>query len=329
MFSADLKLLILRQTRDLQVMIFWFPYTIAETGEIPPSMKTKSKEQTPGANNGFPLISNRKLLALYSTMLKCRMIEERIRILLKQSKFTGNGYTALGQEAAAAGVAIDLLPEDTVSAFPSDLIPLFIKGLPLEKLFARLFSAISPSTTIAAQLHIATGAALANKTRKNNKIAVAFCSRECTSHSSWEEALKFAGVHALPILFVFRSTLPAQPASPDPHTKTRRILMKTKAYSFPTITVEGNDAVAVYRVASEAIAHARKGDGPTLIECQRWQADDPLLNMEKYLIRKGLFSEEFKRQVAAGFRKELDAAIERGGKTSSAPLIAVVKREAE
>ena len=86
--------------------------------------------------------------------------------------------------------------------------------------------------------------------------------------------------------------------------------MKTKACSFPVIAVDGNDAVAVYRVASEAIAHARKGDGPTLIECIRTKAGDPLLNMEKYLVRKGLFSEEFKRKVAAGCSEKLDAALQ-------------------
>jgi TPP-dependent pyruvate/acetoin dehydrogenase alpha subunit len=133
--------------------------------------------------------------------------------------------------------------------------------------------------------------------------------------------LKFAGVHTLPILFVSQSTPPTEPSLLDPQINARRIPLKTKAYSFPTITVEGNDAVAVYRVASEAIAHARKGDGPTLIECQRWQVGDPLLNMEKYLIRKGLFNEECKWQVAAGFSKELDSAIELTEKTSSAPLI--------
>jgi TPP-dependent pyruvate/acetoin dehydrogenase alpha subunit len=73
--------------------------------------------------------------------------------------------------------------------------------------------------------------------------------------------------------------------------------------------VEGIDAVAVYRVACEAIAHARKGDGPTLIVCQRWQEGDPLQNMENYLDRKGLFSEKFRRRVESGFLAKLDAAI--------------------
>ena len=276
-------------------------------------MMTKSKEQNTGTQNGFSLISNEKLLALYSTMLKCRMIEERAHTLFKPSKFNGNGYAAAGQEAATVGVAIDLLPEDTVRAFPSDFSSLFIKGLPLEKLFAHPFGAIAPASSIAEQLKLATGDAMACKANKNNGIAVFYCSGEYMYHGPWEESLKVAGMHRLPILFVSMSNLTF-----DPQNDGRRSKLKVKAYGFPVITVEGNDAVAVYRVASEAIAHARKGDGPILIECRCWQAGDPLLNMEKYLIRKGLFSEEFKRQVQAGFLEELDAAIEMGDKATAA-----------
>jgi TPP-dependent pyruvate/acetoin dehydrogenase alpha subunit len=290
-------------------------------------MMIKSKEKTPApaAKNGFSLISNEKLLELYSAMLKCRMIEERVRILFKQNTFTGNYDSPVGQEAAAVGVAIDLLPEDNIVPLSRDFIPCFIKGLPLEKLFARLFNVIPPPSTIAAQLNITTSVALVNKTKKNNKIAVAFSSRGSTPLSFWHEALNSAGVHTLPIIFVSQNILSPESVTPNPQTKTKHLPLKTKAYSFPSITVDGNDVVAVYRVASEAIAHARKGNGPTLIECKRWKANDPMLNMEKYLIRKGLFSEEFKRQVAAGFSKELDAAIKiaekfPSRKASSLPL---------
>jgi pyruvate dehydrogenase E1 component alpha subunit len=75
--------------------------------------------------------------------------------------------------------------------------------------------------------------------------------------------------------------------------------------------VDGNDVVAVYRVATESIAHARKGNGPTLIECmiERSKAHDPIRKMERYLKRKGLFSREMKFEVINGFTKHLDASI--------------------
>lgn len=275
---------------------------------------TKSKEKTSGTQNGFSLISNEKLLALYSAMLKCRMLQERAHALFKHSKFNGNGYAAAGQEAATVGVAIDLLPEDTVCAIPGDIIPLFIKGSPLKKLIAHRGDTINAFPDIAVQLKAATDAALANKTRENKRIVVALCNRECTGLSAWQGAMEFAGDNALPMLFVSRNTFSAETPAPDPQTKARGIPLKKRACGFPTINVDGNDAVAVYRVACEAIAHARKGDGPTLIECQSWMAGDgmvngdPLLNMEQYLMRKSLFSEKLKRHVADGFRKKLDVA---------------------
>ena len=272
-------------------------------------MAAKSNEQphaapSQPAQNGFSLISNDKLLQLYSTMLKSRMMAERIRILFKQNNFSANGSLVVGHEAAAVGVAIDLAPEDTVAPPPGDLIPCFINGLPLEKLFGGLFHPLAPSPGIAARLKIAADAAMANKLNKNNKISVAFSTGEPASLGPWHQALSFAGLHGLPMIFV---------------SWMKSIPLKTKACGFPAITVDGNDAVAVYRVASEAIAHARKGNGPTLIECQRWKAGDPILTMEKYLICKGLFSEGYKAEVAAAFNKELDAAIETAKKLSLHP----------
>jgi TPP-dependent pyruvate/acetoin dehydrogenase alpha subunit len=108
--------------------------------------------------------------------------------------------------------------------------------------------------------------------------------------------------------------------------------------AFPGITVDGNDVVAVYRVAQEAIARARRGQGPTLIECktyrwyghseidpakyrdpeevERWKAKDPIAGWRRYLTGKGLFTAEWKQEIVDGFNKELDAAIEIAEKSS-------------
>ncbi len=288
-------------------------------------MTVKSKENTvptstesQPAANGFSLISNEKLLHLYDTMVKCRMMEERIRILFKQKHFDGNGYSGLGQEAAAVGVAIDLLPEDTVAGSHGDFLTRFIQGVPLGNVMKSLYSGFASSSkfrSASAPLNTVTAAALANKTKRNKKIAVAFSSSASDSLDSWHAALNLAGHRELPILFICRNGLRAETASLRPTTKLPRGMVKETAvkaqrYGFPSIAVDGNDVVAVYRVASESIARARQGRGPTLIECKRWQADDPILNMEKYLTGKGLFTRALKRQIAGGFSRELDSAIE-------------------
>jgi TPP-dependent pyruvate/acetoin dehydrogenase alpha subunit len=112
-------------------------------------MTAKSNEQPHAvppqpAKNGFSLISSEKLLELYSTMLKCRMIEDSTRILFTNNDFSANYNSAAGREAVAVGVAIDLFPEDTFVPSSGDLIPFFISGLPLETLLRGLFHPIAP-----------------------------------------------------------------------------------------------------------------------------------------------------------------------------------------
>lgn len=274
-------------------------------------MTSKSKKQSAAAGNGFSLISDEKLLALYARMLKCRMLLERVQALVK------SGDT-VGQEAVTVGAAIDLLPEDTVCSAQDGLMVKFLKGIALDTIFRDLPAGANSTD----EVRLATDAAMANKTEKNGKIAVVFSGAGLALPESWHEAVKFAGNEKLPVLFVCQSGMRSGP--PQAGLEERP---KARTCGFPAITVDGNDVVAVYRVASEAIAHARMGHGPTLIECTtyclsgppeaapqpqdgtRWKADDPILNMEKYLSGKGLFSEELKRQAALGFSKELDAGL--------------------
>ncbi len=325
-------------------------------------MATKVKElaaaapepSTNGSSNGSaPLISDDKLKQLYSTMLECRMLEERARVLFKQSKFTGNYYAAVGQEATAVGAAVDLRPEDCVGPSHRDFILNYIKGAPLSAMFSQLYAkatspdkgrsspahcgyaplnVITPASTIAAQLNIATGVALANKMKKNDNVALALSGDGSTSLGFWHEALNFAGVHNLPIVYVVQNNLWAESVTVKLQTKVEDISIKAQAYGFPGITVDGNDVVAVYRVAQEAIARARQGGGPTLIECKTyrwyghseidpakyrnpeeveyWKAKDPITMMEKYLAGKSLFTDSWKQELQESFNKRLDEAIE-------------------
>ncbi|MHB8301499.1 MAG: thiamine pyrophosphate-dependent dehydrogenase E1 component subunit alpha [Acidobacteriaceae bacterium] len=325
-------------------------------------MATKVKEPVAAAaantdkhavNGSGPLIGNDKLKQLYSTMLQCRLLEERARILKKQVRFKGNYYAAVGQEATAVGSVIDLRPEDTVAPSHRDFIANFIKGVPLDAMFSQLYgrttspdrgrsapahcgyaplNIITPSSTIAAQLNIGTGVALANQMKKNDNVVVAFSGEGSTSLGFWHEALNFAGVRNLPIVYVCQNNLWAESVSVKLQTKVDDISLKAAGYGFPGITVDGNDAVAMYRVAQEAIERARHGGGPTLIEAktyrwyghseidpakyrtaeevEEWKAKDPIAAMERYLTGKGLFSAEWKQKIADDFAKELDAAIE-------------------
>jgi len=280
---------------------------------------TKMKENPAAAavlagNNGFSLISNEKLLQLYSSLVKCRMIEERVEALLERRQLAGRGIVAKGLEAAAVGVAIDLLPEDTVVASAPDFIVNFIKGDSLANVVSSLIASVVKPKPFE-RMNPALVAAMANKTEKNGRIAVAFHSEEPGASADWHEALTKAAADRLPMLFVSRSSLATGPAIGEVQSRRKASDLKARQYGIPAIPVDSSDVVAVYRVATEAIAHARKGNGATLIDCVTCSSEpaaeiDAIAKMEAYLRRKGLFREALRREVAAGFSRELDAASE-------------------
>lgn len=241
-------------------------------------------------------------------MLKCSKLEERIASAKERA-------VELSQEAAAVGVCIDLLKEDTLAPSTGGWMQAFVKGLSVERIAAALsgrrasyapLNLVPASLALGAQLDRAILAARENRKRRNKKLVAAFCG-SCEL-AEIDAAMRKAGKARLPILLVCHSR-------PD----ATEIYARAEQYGFPGVVVDGDDAVAVYRVVTEAAAHARRGSGPTLIECKQWPlssrvtgeprtAGNPVLNMERYLRRKGLFSAKLKSAVVAEFDRELDKA---------------------
>jgi TPP-dependent pyruvate/acetoin dehydrogenase alpha subunit len=279
-------------------------------------------------------------------------VEERARLLFRQGKFAGNYYAAVGQEATEVGATIDLLPEDTVAPSHRNFVTNIMKGTPLKLMYAQLYArktspdqgrsspahcgyaaakVITPASTIAAQLNIGAGVALSYKMQKRNNVVVALSGEGSTSLGFWHEALNFAGVHKLPIIFVLENNLWAESVPVRLQTAIEELSLKAQAYGFPGVSVDGNDVVAVYRVAREAIEHARKGEGPTLIECKAyrwyghseidpakyrdpeeveyWKSKDPIPAMQRYLDLYGLWSDEWKQELGNQINAEIDEAI--------------------
>src|SRR6059058_5060844 len=188
----------------------------------PQEAPAQTKSPKTGSNGSAPL-PEELLKRLYGYMLKCRTVEEKARTLFKQGKFAGNYYAAVGQEATEVGCSIDLEEQDCIAPSHRDFISHIMKGTPLKFMFAQLYARktspdqgrsspahcgyaplniITPASTIAAQLNIGTGVALANKMKKNDDIVMAFCGDGATSLGFWHEALNFAGVARLPIVYV-------------------------------------------------------------------------------------------------------------------------------
>ncbi len=163
---------------------------------------------------------------------------------------------------------------------------------------ASLNLVISPSKE--SQLNVGLGVAVANKAQQNKSVTLAFAGDEGVSGQIANEALSFAAAHKLPIVYIVESTAPPNGRGTKTHTQ-----------GVPTITVDGNDVVAVYRVSQESIRRAREGYGPAVIEARTLDSSqrsangsdsDPLSFMENYLKQKKLWSDDWKKNLSKNSR---------------------------
>jgi TPP-dependent pyruvate/acetoin dehydrogenase alpha subunit len=292
------------------------------------------------------------LRRLYAYMLKCRMVEERIRVLYRQGRFAGNYFAAVGQEATEVGATIDLLPEDAVAPSHRNFVTNIMKGTPLNLMFAHLYgrktspdqgrsapahcgyaplNVITPSSTIAAQLSVGAGIALAYKMKRKPNVVVALTGEGATSLGFWHESVNLAAVHKLPIIFVVENNGYAESVPLSQQSAIEDLSIKAAGYGIPGETVDGNDVVAVYTAMREAIQRARSGGGATLLECKTyrwyghseidpakyrdpaeveyWKSRDPIPAMERYLRSKQIWSDQWKEELVAGIKREIDEAI--------------------
>jgi len=224
--------------------------------------KSAGGEGTDGAEVEFSLIPHETLVALYDGLVKAK--ERR-----GTAKSAGGRAQSWKFVAAAVAVGQDLLPGDTVIAERA------VPALRQAKLAARGF---------AAELERASGVALREKTRKTGKATVVFAAD--TAGEAWRDVLEVARVHRLPMVFV------TELREGNAAKNERELEPGTE---LPRIVVDGNDAVASYRVAHEAIERARRDRGPTLMECTTFRlkgrrVQDSVSMMKAYLRAKGMLT---------------------------------------
>lgn len=304
------------------------------------------------AKKEFSLISDQKLVKLYTTMVQCRMLEQRATSLFEQGKLADDLRASADREAAAAAVAINLLRTDALSLSIGDFAPAFVQGLPLEQIFKQLghkfelngtasathsqyqvLNIFFPVLTLRDQLDRVVEVARALGTNKKSSIAVAFFEADRSTANAVHCALKSAGTENLPILFVSHGHV--ERAKRKPNSSIKTAAPDALLNGVPTIVVDASDVVAIYRVVTEAMARARQGRGPTLLECVPVLPSAPTVNatiedrikdmdskkhrdcsdvvdciskMETYLQRKGLFSENLKRRIVTHFNAKLELA---------------------
>lgn len=283
------------------------------------------------AEGGASLISNDRLIEIYTAMLQCRMLSERVGALAREG--TKRAF-ASGSEAVAAATLMDARPDDElISAAPHRCAAL-LKGVPLAELlrpFGTRSSANlrrgehqvhSASGVLAGPLAgnldaaaLAAGCAFAARHGKRENVVIAFY-KGGDAEDAWREMFHFAFAYRLPVILVRQSARPLWPDLDGGRSGKGMPKSMSRSAPLPIIPVDAHDAVAVYRVAHEAIAHARRGGSPTLIDCvplrlpgERKQDSDCIARMERYLQAKGLRADRIGAGAAKKFTRALDAAL--------------------
>jgi TPP-dependent pyruvate/acetoin dehydrogenase alpha subunit len=252
------------------------------------------------------------LLAILRNMLLTRGVEERGHILYKQGKIPGSFYTGRGNEATAVGVATALGPDDIAAATQRDMGVHVVRGIEPWRIFAQYMGredgpargrdgnvhvgdlsvgTIAMVSHLPAMLPVAVGCALAFRIREEPRVAVGWFGEGASARGDAHEAMNFAGVRRLPVVFVcdnnqWAYSTPAHLEYPIEHLADR-----ARAYGFDGVVLDGTDVLAVYREARRAIDKAREGGGPTLLECVTLRMEGHAVHDDASYVPRELFEE--------------------------------------
>jgi 2-oxoisovalerate dehydrogenase E1 component alpha subunit len=292
------------------------------------------------------------LLKMYHYMLLARRTDERMWILNRQGK-AAFVISCQGHEAAQVGTAYNLRPGyDYVYPYYRDFGITTVFGQTPKDHFLSLLGKeedpnsggrqmpghfsdrelriVTSAAPVAVQYPQAVGSALAFKMRGEDGVVLVCGGEASTSQGDWHEAMNFAGVHDLPVIFLVQNNVYAI-SVPTALQVAGSIAKRAEGYGFSGYEIDGNDVLAVYETAREAVDRARRGDGPTLIEAktyrltahssddddrryrereeiEEWRLKDPIVRFEKYLKENGLLDEEKKDEIEAGIKAEVTEA---------------------
>jgi len=283
---------------------------------------------------------------LLRAMLLMRGIEERAMSLYRQGKVPGSFYDGYGQEAVSAGAAFAMAAEDRLCILHRDLAAHLIRGVSPARIFGqylgrdsgitrgrdgnvhfgdRELGCVGMVSMLPDMMLVATGMAMAFKLRGERRCALTWFGDGSTSRGDFHEALNWAGVQRLPVIFVLENN---QYAYSTPLDKQFAVdpVRRADAYGFVGVTVDGNDAEAMFEAVREARERAIEGGGPTLIEAvtmrmhghaahddmkyvpraqvEEWRTRDPIDRQESRLRELGVDVDALRAEVAA----EIDAA---------------------
>ena len=288
---------------------------------------------------------------LHRTMVLIRAFESRVSELFAAGELPGFVHTCLGQEATAAGVCAALDEGDYITSTHRGHGHFIAKGVASDALLAELYGKatganrgrggsmhvadfslgmLGANGIVGGGFGIAAGAGLSAVQRGSGQVAVCFFGDGATNKGTFHEALNFAAVKSLPVVYVCENNQYAQFTAISQTTSIDDLADRAHAYGIEGSTIDGNDVGQIHRVAAEAIAKARAGGGPTLLNCityrhgghyigdaevyreaaevAEWKAADPIARLERALIEAGWFEAPALARVRDDVDREVEAA---------------------
>jgi acetoin:2,6-dichlorophenolindophenol oxidoreductase subunit alpha len=280
---------------------------------MPPIKRTKFK------------LAPEQLLEMFYWLKLMRAFDLRLSTLVKQGKVRSGVYTGIGQEAIIVGTCFGLRKEDFICPLHRDLGSFLMKGVEPKVMMSQMFakttglskgrdSALHSGVTelgifgntsmLGANLPIAAGIGYTFKMEKVDNVVVAYFGEGASNTGDFHEALNFAGVQQLPIVFVCENNQYAYSVPLEKSMAIDDVAIRAEGYGFDGVAINGNDVLAVYQASLGAIARARAGDGPTLIECKTYR-------QRGHTERKGQPDPRDKAEVATWTQKDPIALLER------------------
>jgi len=265
--------------------------------------------------HGLAGLDKSKLLSFYRQMLLIRRSEEQLARSHQRGLIHGACHTYVGQEAIAVGACAHLKTEDVIFSTHRGHGHALAKGVSPRQLFAELFGRetgcsrgrggsmhlfapeiglMGTSGIVGPSILQAAGAGYSAKLLKNGRVSVAFFGDGAVNNGAFHEGLNMAGIWKLPTVFVCENNQFATEVSFEYSAANPNVAERGALYGLPSIAVDGNDVIAVYQAAEQAIERARNGGGATLIECRTYRTRPHAEGMGDYSYRTRDEVEEWK-----------------------------------
>ena len=281
------------------------------------------------------MIERERAGRIYLTMAKIRAFETKALKLFENNKLRGSVHLYIGEEAVAATVCSRLTDADYITSTHRGHGHCIAKGADLNKSMAELMGKatgyckgrsgsmhiadfnvgnLGANAIVGGGIPIAVGAALSAKLQKQDRVAVSFFGDGASNEGTFHESLNLASVMKLPIIFVCENNGYGISVPVSQSTSVKDISVRAKAYDMPGETVDGNDPESIDAAFGRALARAKAGEGPSLIECktyrwmghwtgdpqtyrtreevESWKKRDPIKHWREHLIAEGMYTAE-------------------------------------